>query len=581
MSESSKGTPAAPWYPVPAVPVLSVEHPCIVQNPGRALRMIGGSREVAQGLEMNSDKPLGLRFRPENPASKPVVSYNMKTNNLLLKFTVPKRTGRKRKRGSDDPFIEHSTDAAPRKDVSHLLQTLRDHPENCRVEPLGAIHSTHTWRTMPDFAYSTRGSFFLNELQAKIFPQRYPLIKQWDFPRTYGLTDTETVPPPVLSTQGLPVNYTYRQNPAVKAVVDPLTGKQTLRNTQAPTKLFTYQVQYGDKEWPVKPNPKCLPLSQLPESHQKMYQLMRDLFEERPIWTRRALMNQFPDDAPFYLARPLIAYLAFSIRSGPWRDTLCRYGVDPRTDRSYRKYQSVLIQLLPRDRDRTGARQEFARRWARSNDRRSHIFTGRQRMPYDGQSWQLCDLQDPLLKSLVDTPDIYIRNECETRYFGWYSNGTMAKIRVALKAKADALTSGEAMDEAALERFLKLPDQWDGLGMKTSNEQLSGPAAGYMPKDAGKKELEWASAYRSLCRTMTGTLPQAGGSGKGRLSKTKQRTRPSFIDNEDSLNLEELDIAAGYGEPEEGDDPLDEQEDEDDENDVEPFNGMDYPASNV
>jgi general transcription factor 3C polypeptide 5 (transcription factor C subunit 1) len=293
---------------------------------------------------------------------------------------------------------------------------------------------------------------------------------------------------------------------------------------------------------------------------------MRGLFEQRPIWTRRALLNQFPDDAPFYAARYLIAYVAYAIRSGPWRDTFCKFGVDPRTDRSYRKYQSVLIQLVPRDRDKTDANEEYARSWARSKDKTSHIFTGQHAIPPDGKIWQLCDLADPFLRSLVDVPDIYIRPQCETRYFGWYNNGTIAKIRVILKAKVDALSSGESVDETALAKFSNLPDCWDSTEGAATNDQTLDPVTAYLPKDAGKKELEWASAYRSICRTVAGAVPQSGGSGKGRLSKTKPTMRSSFIGAEESPLVEEANTLKGYEEPEEGDDGLNEGKDEENNN---------------
>lgn len=563
MATSAKNSSVAPWYPVPNTPFLSVEHPCVVQNIDQAVHMLGGPKDIADCLIPHTDRPLGLKFQPDDPSSRTVISYNKKTNNLLLRLTVPRRTGRKRKQGSDEPFVEYPTDPPPRKDTRYLLRSFRDNPDRCQVEVVGVIPSTHIWRTMPDYVYSSKGSPFLEELQTKILPQEYPRLKQWSLPRTYGLTNTETIAPPVWSTQGLPLNYTYRQNPAVKMVEDPGTGKITLRNTQAPKRLFTYQVQYDDEKWPDAVNPRCVPVSQLPEPYQRVYKIMKDLFEERPIWTRRALLNHFPDDAPLFLARHLLAYVAFAVRSGPWRDTLCKLGVDPRTDRAYRKYQSVLIQLAPKSREHTGDRENHPIRiWVRSKDRMSHIFTGTQNIPADGKVWQLCDLQDPQLKRLVDVPDIYIRHECERRYFGWYHNGTMAKIRVALKAKVDALVGGEPFDEAALARFLELPEHLDASDAARANEHSNDPVAGYLPKDATKKELEWASAYRALCRTLQGFLPSAGGSGKGRLSKSKPSARPSFIDVAESLDTDGLDTAEGYEEPEEGDDALSEQDNE-------------------
>ncbi|KAL2424492.1 hypothetical protein ABEF95_011073 [Exophiala dermatitidis] len=560
-------TQAAPWYPVPNTPIVSIEHPCIVQNVDRAVQMLGGPKEVAQCLTPGTDRTLGLKFQPDDPASRTVVSLNKQTDNLLLKFTLPKRTGRKRKRGSDEPFTEPHTSLPPRKDAAYLIRSLRDNPHRSQPEIVGVVGSTHIWRTMPDYVFSASGSTFLTELQTKILPGEYPLLKEWSFPQTYGLTNTETFPPPVWSTQSLPLNYTYRQNQAVKMVTDPVTGKAVLRNSQAPKKLLTYQCQYDDEKWPDAPDPGCVPLSELSDAHQRVYKLLKDLFDERPIWTRRALLNHFPDDAPVFLVKHLLAYVAFAIRSGPWRDTVCKLGVDPRTDRAYRKYQSVLIQLLPRsNRDAAENRDSLGQDWVRSKNKTSHIFTGKQDIPPDGKVWQLCDLQDPQLKALVDVPELYIRHECERRYFGWYQNGTMAKIRVVLKAKVDAIGSGETLDEEAVERFSKLPETFDGVDAGKGYDQSGDPVAGYLPKKASKKELEWASAYRALCRTLQGSLPTASGGGKGRLSKSKPSARPSFIERSETRDTGDIDTAEGYEEPDEGDKYLIEQGPEQDDN---------------
>ncbi|KAI1615263.1 RNA polymerase III transcription factor IIIC subunit-domain-containing protein [Exophiala viscosa] len=502
---------AAPSYSVPGTPVVSLEYPCIVENTEKAIDMLGGRKEVAQILLPNNEKPLGLKFRPHDPAGRTVIPHNKQTNNLLLSITVPKRTGRKRKRGSGEPFQESPADRHSRKDVAYLLRSLNDNPQRYQTEVVGSIQSTHVWRTMPDLVYSSMGSSFLSEIQTKVLPQQYPLLKQWSLPRTYGLANTETVPPPVLSTQSLPINYTYRQNPAVKTVADPQSGKQVLFNLAAPAKLLTYQCQYNDAEWPDQPPPNCPPISERPQSHQQLFQTMVKLFDERPVWTRRALLNQFPDDAPCAAARHLIAYMAFAIRSGPWRDTLCKYGVDPRKDRSYRKYQTVMLLLAKSAKAKPHLREDFERSWARSKDKSSHIFTGKPPFPRDGQVWQLCDLEDPQLKPLVDTPDITLRPECEIRQLGWYHSGTIAKIRVALKAKTDALISNEKIDEEALARFLTLPDRLDFSEVAQADEGADQSQVAYLPKDAAQQEKEWAIAYRTLCRTIAASLSKAGG----------------------------------------------------------------------
>ena len=59
--------------------------------------------------------------------SVPILSHNGATTNVLLQITVPKRTGRKRKRGSQDPYfdpavdIEEKIEPVPKSPPSKLM----------------------------------------------------------------------------------------------------------------------------------------------------------------------------------------------------------------------------------------------------------------------------------------------------------------------------------------------------------------------------------------------------------------------------------------------------------------------------
>ena len=97
-----------------------------------------------------------LYLRPDNPTVRPLTSHNALTHNVLLKITVPRRTGRKRKRGSNHPF-EGELDAAAdgREEVQSkeridapkiLRRKLRDNVDKYQVEPVGVIGNTHRYR---------------------------------------------------------------------------------------------------------------------------------------------------------------------------------------------------------------------------------------------------------------------------------------------------------------------------------------------------------------------------------------------------------------------------------------------------
>ncbi len=108
--------------------------------------------------------PLYLRYK--DPMCVPVLSHNSPSNNVLLKITVPKRTGRKRKRGSDEPFTysngqilppDGHEDAPGDEDVEVLsqyrmdkpaviLRKIRDNRDNYQVEAVAEIRQSHRYR---------------------------------------------------------------------------------------------------------------------------------------------------------------------------------------------------------------------------------------------------------------------------------------------------------------------------------------------------------------------------------------------------------------------------------------------------
>ena len=82
----------------------------------------------------------------------PILSHNSPTNNVLLKITAPKRTG-KRKRGSEDPYSEivqpDGVDGSIQNasfSSAHLLRILRDNAGQYEVEAVANIDRTHRFR---------------------------------------------------------------------------------------------------------------------------------------------------------------------------------------------------------------------------------------------------------------------------------------------------------------------------------------------------------------------------------------------------------------------------------------------------
>lgn len=120
------------------------------------------------------DTPANLVLRPDDFMARPITSSSVVSNNVLLKVTVPKKTGRRRKKGSDEPFTEPPPEEAPerpwRRTTQDIQRALQDNPSKYKVEPVGKVERTHLFRSMPDYVYSTTNSEFTERFRNSIAP---------------------------------------------------------------------------------------------------------------------------------------------------------------------------------------------------------------------------------------------------------------------------------------------------------------------------------------------------------------------------------------------------------------------------
>ncbi|RAK79396.1 transcription factor TFIIIC subunit TFC1 [Aspergillus fijiensis CBS 313.89] len=508
MTDSTESR-TAPFYSIPARRMVSVEHPAIIKNVDKALDTLRGDAGITRILNPpKADSPARLFLRPEDAMSRPMKSISSTANNILVKVTVPKRTGRKRKKGSDEPFtgvpITTGHVEAPRRSAREVLQSLHDNVGRYQVEPVGMIERTHVFRGMPDFVFSTASSAFANKFREHILPFDYEKMKQFDLDMTKGITSkVDIIPPPSFSHGDLPFNYIYRQNPTMQKSID-TTGKITTVNTQRTVKVHTHLVPYDIPEVPTQPRDNCPPISTLDPTLQETITILQGLFSSRPAWTRRGLRNALPTVEKRYALRHAIPYVGYVFRSGPWRDAIIRFSHDPRTSPENHIYQTLMFQIQPRDADvardgyfgagssSTGINnnKDGARRHAyfRPNEvpqfdptapfhnqlhhqpgqlpTDTHLFTGQPPLARDGRMWMYCDIQDPILRNILfpsespaaPPPPGFLRDRCDVLTDGWYGNGTLAKFKTIMRHKVLALLDDRATDDAEFAQILALPD---------------------------------------------------------------------------------------------------------------------------
>ena len=112
------------------------------------------------------------------------MSHNAVTHNVVLKVTVPKRTGRKRKRGSNEPWQGDvdvpDAEKSPKNDnvcsVARLdepkvmRRKLQDNVGRYNVDAVGVINHTHRFRGLADFYWDMNTSSFTKRYVDQVLP---------------------------------------------------------------------------------------------------------------------------------------------------------------------------------------------------------------------------------------------------------------------------------------------------------------------------------------------------------------------------------------------------------------------------
>ncbi|KAJ5262765.1 hypothetical protein N7524_008070 [Penicillium chrysogenum] len=550
--DDKRGPRTAPFYAVPSRRLVSVEHPAVVRNVDKAIETLQGDPGIKTILNPADGTLANLVLRPEDAMARSVQSTSIQSNNVLLKVTVPKRTGRKRKRGSNEPFLDAPESEAskppPRRTAKDLLRSLSDNPSKYQIEPVGRVERTHVFRGIPDFVYSTTASSFTNRFRDQILPFDFDKMKQFDIEMTKGtIANADLIPPPSFSHGDVPFHYIYRQNPTVKQAIG-RSGQLETVNTQTANKIRTYLVPYDIPQVPTEPRPDMLPISALDAGMLRTIATLNALYEKQPAWTRRGLRNNLTTDEERLNLRHAIPYVGYIFRSGPWRDAIIKFGLDPRTSPEYRHYQTFMFRLLAREaelaRDGGGGRRHTV---PRPSEMRvvedegagglstGHIFTGKLPFAHDGRIWMVGEIEDAQLRACLYPPDAgpgFLRSECDIVTDGWFRNGALAKAKTIMRNKIQALMEGREPVDEDYTKIMRLPDH--------AQSETDFSLFTLDPQTASPKEISLATEVRAIIRSSpvwrdltanAGLARREAGEGRGRV-KGKQAVKGKSVEPE-------------------------------------------------
>lgn len=198
------------------------------------------------------------------------------------------------------------------------------------------------------------------------------------------------------------------------------------------------------------------------------------------MWTRRALLSYIRSPLPKYYFDIAVGYHCYQFKSGPFREAIVKYGLDPRTDPKYHIYQTIFFadrQNKTRWADPRGSMEEMKGKYANS-----YIFDGKTIIP-DGSVYMICDITDPLITPMMDRTPLREVYDGQAQGDGWIANGVMAKTKAIMKAKILAIQNKRKFTDEDFKTTLEFPD------VHEKNEKVS-RSIGFLVPDIAPTEEE-------------------------------------------------------------------------------------------
>lgn len=309
--------------------LITIEYPGTVVNIDKMTETLGGEKEMIEVFR-NSTKRLELKFRPEDPYCKSIHGDRFNATNLLLK--VVKRT-KKRKSESKSASAQ-------------MCEKSLEENVDYKVEMLGIACTSYKFKALADF--QTLPITFDKSEQK--FKSMIPDLNPTTLLSTSTWLDKDVelfIPPLLFSRFDLPQNgYSDIQNKTPKAIENnPRLPLNIIGQSRKRRAGFAVFATFDTTEPLDEPQPEAILQLKSYSLEIEVKKRLDILFEERPIWTRNALVGHLKcERSKLKHSLPCTAYY---FTNGPWRALWVRFGYDPRKDPSSKIYQIMDLRINP------------------------------------------------------------------------------------------------------------------------------------------------------------------------------------------------------------------------------------------
>lgn len=365
---------------LPATLTFAINYPGYPTSLSRAIDTIGGSKELEKVRSTEQGK-LELRFRPEDPYCHPTYGERRTYTGLVLKLS-------KSESGLSGGIIARVNEAY---DFNGMVD----------YQYVPAVHAAEARRKKRRCPFDEENDL---EEETEVMMLAPPLFSHKNIPEEIVLN-----PPPVLASKNLQKNVVVHR--WEMDVEDCYRISFTVENVP---KYFNWKeyIPTDSAEW-------------------KWQSAISKLFEERPIWPRRSLLEQLIDNGvpvTDHMIRRLLFRSGYYFSTGPFARFWIRKGYDPRKDPESRKYQKIDFRVPA----------QLRTVYANIDDNRSLKYKWKDICHFQVFPWknfislQFCELDDDFIQKEIQKPPS--ESTCMLNS-GWFSEHLIKTLRLQVKLR--------------------------------------------------------------------------------------------------------------------------------------------------
>ncbi|KAL4461472.1 hypothetical protein ABPG74_016096 [Tetrahymena malaccensis] len=174
---------------------------------------------------------------------------------------------------------------------------------------------------------------FDNQTSLKQLENKSPFLKDEVNPRVYHYC---------IQPQSFMKNYKLNKLEFFRENLNYVQRQQRQRNI-----FQSIQVSFDDPQIPLQTNYNL-------DSFQddQLYQIMKGLFDQKPIWIRNSLivyLNKRNIKYTLFNFRKALAMLTYNFKDGPWKHAYVKFGYNPKENQEAVHYQVIDIVVLDRE----------------------------------------------------------------------------------------------------------------------------------------------------------------------------------------------------------------------------------------